>query len=85
MSGLWGFAVAGVAGGSVYALTALGIVLVYRGSSVLNFAQGAIGIIGAYVFYECTNNHGWPLLPAMILGVLAGALSYLSRMRADNS
>jgi branched-chain amino acid transport system permease protein len=46
---------AGVLRGSVYALVALGIVLVYRGSGVFNFAQaefGTTGLFGAYAALE---------------------------------
>jgi branched-subunit amino acid ABC-type transport system permease component len=44
-------AVAGIAVGSVYALIALGIVLIYKCSGVVNFAQGAYAMVGAYVTY----------------------------------
>ena len=46
------FALLGLGAGAVYSLTALGIVLVYRGSGVVNFAQGAIGMVGAFIFYN---------------------------------
>ena len=39
------FAVLGLGAGACYGLAAQGIVLVYRGSGVLNFAHGAIGMI----------------------------------------
>ncbi|GLH79787.1 branched-chain amino acid ABC transporter permease [Bradyrhizobium sp. SSBR45G] len=44
-------AVAGIATGSVYALIALGIVLIYKCSGVVNFAQGAFVMLGAYLTY----------------------------------
>ena len=43
--------VAGIATGSVYALIALGIVLIYKCSGVVNFAQGAYAMLGAYITY----------------------------------
>jgi sulfate-transporting ATPase len=46
------FAVLGLGAGAVYGLTALGVVLIYRGSGVLNFAQGAVGMVGAFFFYN---------------------------------
>jgi sulfate-transporting ATPase len=52
MSELWQFAVIGLSAGGAYALVSLGIVAVYRGSGILNFSQGAIGMIAAYVFWE---------------------------------
>ncbi len=42
---------AGVATGSVYALIAIGIVLIYKCSGVVNFAQGAYVMLGAYLTY----------------------------------
>ena len=46
------FAILGFGAGAVYAVTALGVVLVYRGSGVVNFAHGAIGMVGAFIFYN---------------------------------
>jgi len=43
--------IAGLATGSVYALIALGIVLIYKCSGVVNFAQGAYAMLGAYITY----------------------------------
>jgi ABC-type branched-subunit amino acid transport system permease subunit len=43
---------AGVFLGAVYALYALGITMVYKATRVPNFAHGAIGTVGAYVFYK---------------------------------
>ncbi|WP_043677439.1 ABC transporter permease subunit [Streptomyces xylophagus] len=68
------FALLGLGLGALYALTAHGIVLVYRGSGVLNFAHGAIGMAGAYVEWELTVNHGVPYWPATACGVLTSAV-----------
>ncbi|MBP1633009.1 MAG: putative branched chain amino acid transporter ATP-binding protein, partial [Acidobacteria bacterium] len=46
------FAIIGLGAGAVYALSAVGIVMVYRGSGVVNFAHGAIGMVGAFIFYN---------------------------------
>src|SRR5207237_5728060 len=42
----------GLVVGSVYALAGTGLVLTYRISGVFNFAQGAIGMFFAYVYYQ---------------------------------
>ncbi|UUU28660.1 branched-chain amino acid ABC transporter permease/ATP-binding protein [Streptomyces sp. CA-210063] len=68
------FALLGLGLGALYALTAHGIVLVYRGSGVLNFAHGAIGMAGAYVQWELSTQHGVPYWPATACGVLASAV-----------
>ena len=38
--------------GSIYALSAFGLVLTYRASGIFNFAHGAIGMLFAYVVYQ---------------------------------
>ncbi len=65
------FGLLGLGAGSVYALMALGLVLVYRGSGVLNFAQGAMGMIGAFTFYVWRDD-GMPTVLAFVLSVALG-------------
>jgi sulfate-transporting ATPase len=64
----------GLQSGGAFALMALGVVLIYRGSGVLNFSQGAMGMFGTYVFWELNVNHGVPLLPSIVCGVAAGTV-----------
>jgi ABC-type branched-subunit amino acid transport system ATPase component/branched-subunit amino acid ABC-type transport system permease component len=68
------FAILGLATGSLYALTALGIVLVSRVSGVINFASGAMGAAGAYLAYDLRDTFGVPTVIAMALGVALGAV-----------
>jgi len=42
---------AGIADGAVYAMAALGLVLIYRVSGVLNFAHGGVATVSAFVAY----------------------------------
>lgn len=44
------YSIVGLASGGMYALMALGFVLVYKGTGVFNFAQGELMMLGAYVF-----------------------------------
>src|SRR5262245_20151132 len=67
------FGILGLAVGSLYGLSAQGLVVVYRGSGVLNFASGAIGVAGAYLFWELHANAGLSYAPAFALAVLAAA------------
>ena len=46
------FAALGLGGGALIASIALGVVLAYRGSGVINIAIGAIAMVGAYVFWS---------------------------------
>jgi sulfate-transporting ATPase len=70
---VWRFAALGLGAGALYALAAIGLVLVYRGSSVVNFAQGAMGMVGAYVYFEAHLQHGVAQAPSVLLGLLASA------------
>jgi branched-chain amino acid transport system permease protein len=53
------FVVSGLGIGAVYALSGVGLVVLYRSSGVLNFAFGALGAIGAYVAWSMLQ-HDWP-------------------------
>jgi branched-chain amino acid transport system permease protein len=66
-------AVAGIAVGSVYALIAIGIVLIYKCSGVVNFAQGAFVMLGAYFTFALTRLGLAPVV-AVIGAMLAMAL-----------
>jgi ABC-type branched-subunit amino acid transport system ATPase component/ABC-type branched-subunit amino acid transport system permease subunit len=67
------FVFLGLATGALTALVALGIVLVYRSSGVLNFAASALGGIGAWVCYSIRGD-GVPTGLAVAAGVLVGCL-----------
>jgi sulfate-transporting ATPase len=79
------FALLGFGVGSLYALASLGLIVIYRGSGVLNFALGAIGMAGAYLWYELDIKHGWPFAAAAAVAVLfsatIGALTHIVLMR----
>ena len=79
------FALLGFGVGALYALTSQGLIVIYRGSGVLNFALGATGMAGAYLWYELSVKHGWGYWPALIVGVLfaaaIGAVTHLFIMR----
>jgi len=60
----------GALSGLMYSLVALGIVLIYKSSSVPNLAQGALAMLGAYVVlavFEATNLPIWAALPVAML------------------
>ena len=62
MKDLLPFIVAGVVTGAVYGLSGVGLVITYKTSGIFNFANGAIGTLGAYVFYILWVEHHvpWP-------------------------
>jgi len=58
----------GVVVGSIYALVALGFVIIYKSSGVLNFAQGEFLLLGAYVFWALVEGHApWPYAVALTI------------------
>ena len=71
------FLIIGLGAGATYALFAQGAVLIYRGSGLVNFAQGAIGTFAAYIaFVDLKDKQGWATLPALLVAVVAaGAVS----------
>jgi branched-chain amino acid transport system permease protein len=64
--------VGGVFLGAIYSLVALGFVTIFRATGVINFAQGSMLLLGAYVIGRTHGSVGF--WPAVVLGVLATAL-----------
>jgi len=67
---------AGLAYGGVYALAALGLVLIYRVSGVLNFAHGAVATVSAFVAYTFAVQLPLPAwFPSGLLGLIAAIIT----------
>ena len=66
-------AISGVPVGGMYALAALGIVLIYRTTGTLNLAQGAVATATAFVFYELWAMRGVPLPFALVVALAVAA------------
>jgi branched-chain amino acid transport system permease protein len=64
----------GAALGARYALVALGFVIIYRATGVINFAQGGLVAIGAYLTYAFANGSGMPFALAVLLAVVCAAI-----------
>ncbi|MDQ4064946.1 MAG: branched-chain amino acid ABC transporter permease [Actinomycetota bacterium] len=67
------YVVIGVSQGCVYGLVALGLVLVYKGSRVFNFAQGEFGTIAAFLVFLITEqwNTNLPYFVAMLIAIVS--------------
>lgn len=61
--------VAGLALGCIYALVALGFTIIYRASQVINFAQGAFLLVGAYFVSYFTLDRSFPFAVAVLLAL----------------
>jgi len=68
------YVVTGILVGGVYALIALGIVIIYKSTRVFNFAIGQMMVVGAFF---CWSLMKWAGLPAWAGFVVAWPLSYL--------
>jgi branched-chain amino acid transport system permease protein len=70
--------ITGLSTGMIYALIALGFVIIYKSSDVINFAQGDLLLIGAFIAFAFIAQYGLPwsigvmltLLTAVLIGVL---------------
>ena len=79
MSTVVKFLLLGLGAGAMYGLIGQGLVVVYRASTIVNFAQGAMGMLGAYVYYELAPHTG--SAPAVVVGVLvSAALGWITQM-----
>jgi len=72
------FIVTGLALGGVYALSGVGMVVLYRATGVLNLATGAIGAMGALIAWALINDHGWPEGVSYLVCVLFGGVVTLA-------
>jgi branched-chain amino acid transport system permease protein len=69
----------GLATASIFALAATGLVLTYTTTGIFNFAHGAVGMLGAFAYWQLRFDWGWPAPLALgaVLLVLAPALGAL--------
>lgn len=65
----------GVSLGSIYALIALGFVIIFKATEVVNFAQGSLLILGGYITVRAHEH--LPFAVALLAGVTATALTAL--------
>lgn len=64
----------GLSEGAILALAALGFVLIYKATGVINFAQGEFLLIGAYSFYTAFVIMQLPIVLALLVGVLVAVV-----------
>jgi len=62
----------GLANGAILALAALGFVLIYKATEVINFAQGQFLVIGAFMVYNANVTWGLPWPVAILVGIATG-------------
>ncbi len=72
MEALIRYLAGGLSAGALYGLMALGLVLIYRASEVVNFGHGDMAMISTFVAYTLLRAR-WPLPIALLGAVLFGA------------
>jgi branched-chain amino acid transport system permease protein len=71
-------AIIGVSIGSIYILMALGLTLMFGMMHIINFAHGAVYMLGAFVIYYVFFQGGVPYFAAFLLAmILLGAFGYV--------
>ena len=60
--------------GGIYGLVALGFVLIYKATNVVNFAQGELMMLGAYFCYHLISSYQIPFLPAFLMTLLFSSM-----------
>lgn len=78
------FTVNGMASGAIYASVALALVIIWRTTRVLNFAQGSQAVASAYVAWQITDWTGsfWlGFVAALVSGLVIGALMQVTIFR----
>src|SRR5438874_7532717 len=68
------FTVIGLVLGGVYALAAIGLVLIYRVSGVLNFAHGAVAMFATFIAYQVSVVWNWPSIVGLFFAIVAGSV-----------
>jgi len=67
------FTVLGVVTGAVYGILATGLVVTYNTTGVFNFAQGAVGMVAAFSYWQLWQDWHWPFLLAIAVIVFVEA------------
>lgn len=77
--------ISGFAAGAAYALVALGFVLIYKGSRIINFAQGELMMLGSYVCFSLITqfhlNYGLAFFLTLIFSALLGFIIEFTILR----
>ena len=64
----------GLANGSTYALIALALVMIYKATTLINFAQGEMAMFGSFIVLALATEQGVPMWLAVLIGMVISAL-----------
>ena len=63
----------GFSNGATYALIALALVMIYKATTLINFAQGEMAMFGAFIVLVLATEQGLPMWVAVVVGMLLSA------------
>lgn len=65
--------ISGLALGATYSLVALGFVIIFSSSRIMNFAQGGFVLVGAYLTYQFGQGFGMGFVPGFLVSIILTA------------
>ena len=65
----------GLSNGFIYSAMALALVLIYKATTVVNFAQGEMAMFGTFICYVFATTFGWPVWISVLAGMAVSALA----------
>jgi branched-chain amino acid transport system permease protein len=68
------FLITGLSLGGVYALSGVGMVVLYRATGVLYLAFGAVGAMGALISWQLSHQDGWNIWLSFVVAILFGGV-----------
>lgn len=66
--------VSGLAVGAIYGLVAMGFAVIYKATGIVNFAQGEVGMLSAYITWSLATTLGTGSLATVVLAIAVGAV-----------
>jgi len=70
------YGIVGLSTAAIYAVVGSGLVLTYTTTGVFNFAQGAVGMLAAFFYWQLTIGWGWPVPAALAVVLLVAAPAF---------
>ncbi len=64
----------GLSNGATYALIALALVMIYKATTLINFAQGEMAMFGSFIVLVLSTERGVPIWIAVVMGMVISAL-----------
>ena len=73
MSQFFQLLIIGIVTGSIYAVSASGLVVTYNTTGIFNFAHGAVGMVMAYLFWQLWQGWHWPVILSLVAVLMVAA------------